>query len=190
MSQPYFPKPSGPRPAPSPDDPAVRARFLEAIEKLGVLSAAAALSGVPLHRFYLRRDKDSQFADAWDDAILLAHGSLEALLHERFVNGVEHKLWKDGKLVSETRRYSDALGIYRHKVLEKRVEKIEDYRLADERRRRAAAATREMSDEELVRRIAWILNHPAAQPILNGEETLDGPVGDNATSENAGGEPR
>jgi hypothetical protein len=157
-------------PIPAPEvAPELRVRFLTAVEKLGCVSAAAALTGISLRGLYRLRRDDPAFADAWDDAILIARGDLEDLLRRRFTEGVDYTVRRNGREVTVTRKFPDRLGVYVHQVLERRAEKIEAQRASEEQKARLSAEEEEMDPVELARRITFLLYEGAEKLRATGD---------------------
>jgi hypothetical protein len=151
------------------DDPQVRVRFLKAVEKLGCVSAAAALTGVSVRSFYRHRYKDPGFAEAWDDAVMIARGDLEDLLRRRFTEGVDYTVRRNGGVVTVTRKFSDRLGEYVHKVLERRAEKIEAKWDEDDKREETA---KKQDIIEVARRISYLLAEGRRKALASGNPAL------------------
>jgi hypothetical protein len=151
-------------------EPATCVRFLKAVEKLGCVSAAAALTGIPVRTFYRLRQTDEAFADAWDDAILIARGDLEDLLRRRFTEGVDYTVRRNGRDVTVTRKFSDRLGVYVHQVLERRAQKIELQRASEGQKARQEAQRIETIEPlELARRILYLLRDAAGKVCDSGD---------------------
>lgn len=85
--------------------------FLQALADTGCISDACEQAGVTARSAYrLRGRADAEaFANAWDEALLLAVPRLAALAFERAARGSIRELWKDGELVAESRAPSDKL---------------------------------------------------------------------------------
>ncbi|GBQ07904.1 hypothetical protein [Saccharibacter floricola] len=90
--------------------------FLDTLEKCGNISLASKAAGVSRPGMYARRERDPDFAQAWDEAITTAVESLEAEAWRRARDGVPEYLVtgkglvldKNGEPVMQN-RYSDSL---------------------------------------------------------------------------------
>lgn len=107
--------------------------FLKALSDGGVVRHAAEAAGVSKNTAYREREKDSAFAEAWDDAIDDAADVLEAEARRRAILGVEKVTYvrngtdEKGRptFVQQTvREYSDTLLIFLLKGM--RPEKFRD----------------------------------------------------------------
>lgn len=91
-----------------------RTAFLDELRKRGNVSEAAAVAGIGRRTAYEVRDRDPEFAAAWDEAIEAAVDAMEAEAWRRAVEGVDEPVFgrvgkdQDGE-VGTIRRYSDAL---------------------------------------------------------------------------------
>ncbi len=99
--------------------PQKKGKFVAEIGRSGNISQAARLIGVNRRTVYVWRKEDGEFAAAWDDAKDEYSDHLEAEADRRAVEGVTKQLYfnDDGKLIGETRNYSDTLLIFRLKGL-------------------------------------------------------------------------
>jgi hypothetical protein len=156
------------KPPVSVDDPAVRVRFVHALSKLGNVAAAAALTRVSVGAFYIRRRTDKAFAAEWDDALMVARDTFEDALRRRALEGIEHKVYRNGREISATRKFSDRLGIYVHQVLDRRAQKIEQQRDAQQARQEAQRIET-MEPLELARRILFLLREAAGKVRDSGD---------------------
>jgi len=93
-----------------------RAKFLAALRECG--NAAEAVRRASNGRcskktFYDARHRDPEFAAAWEEAMAVALGKIEAALFERATKGmvVRQKFAEDGRLFAEDRVFSDNAGI-------------------------------------------------------------------------------
>ncbi len=90
--------------------------FLEALAETGIVSVAAKIAGITRARAYQVRNRDPDFASAWDAAEEEAADRLEAEAWRRAVDGTAEPLVSAGKVVRDDdgaplaiRRYSDHL---------------------------------------------------------------------------------
>ncbi|MDH4746532.1 hypothetical protein OMP43_21115 [Sphingomonas sp. CBMAI 2297] len=85
--------------------------FLIALAETGCISEACAAVGLTARSAYrLRRRPDATgFAEAWNDALLVASARLTTLAFERAARGTIREYWKNGELVAECRQPSDQL---------------------------------------------------------------------------------
>ena len=89
-----------------------KASFLDALEKTGNVSAAAAAAGISRPHVYLARADDPEFAVAWSERIEAAVQSLEGEARRRALDGVEEPIYHQGEQCGTVRRYSDTLMIF------------------------------------------------------------------------------
>jgi hypothetical protein len=90
----------------SAEEPEVKQRFCEALERLGVVASAAKSVGISTSTAYHWRQCDSDFAQAWDEAYELSTAALEAGIYERAIHGVLKPVFQKGQLVGEYREFS------------------------------------------------------------------------------------
>lgn len=100
--------------SPRPMTDARKRIFLENLAEHGIVGAAAAVASPHLASggvacFNSLRRKDPEFAAAWDEALALARGKIEAELHRRAVEGWEEKVFWKGEEAGTIRKYSDRL---------------------------------------------------------------------------------
>jgi hypothetical protein len=120
------PKGRGYRPNPArPLDEARKAKFLAELREHGIVGEAMAK--VSLHAkarafntFYQARERDPEFAAAWDDALEYARSKVERELHRRAVEGYEEPVFWKGEECGTIIRYSDALLLARMRALDPR----------------------------------------------------------------------
>lgn len=86
-----------------------RVRFLDALARHGNVSEAARRSGLSRAHAYVLRDKDENFARAWDGALEEAVDALVLEARRRAVDGVEQPVFYRGRQVGSRRVYSDRL---------------------------------------------------------------------------------
>lgn len=99
---------------PRPLNEARKQKFLEELTKHGIVGEAAKRASLHSHRgcltsFYRERERDPDFAQAWDEALEMARGAVEAELHRRAVEGYLEPIYYLGQEVGEVRKYSDSL---------------------------------------------------------------------------------
>ena len=88
--------------------------FLAALAESGCISYAAEEAGITARSAYrLRAHRDgANFAIAWDQALRIAAPKLMTIAYERALRGGYRELWRDGRLISETRAPSDRLLVF------------------------------------------------------------------------------
>lgn len=93
-----------------------RQAFLDLLRRTGNVSGAARAVGLSRSRAYQLRQRDREFAAAWDDAEQEAVDLLEGEARRRAAEGVEQPLVSGGRLVRDddgrvvtVRRYNDRL---------------------------------------------------------------------------------
>lgn len=84
-------------------------KFLKAFAETGVVSDAAKVCGRSRATVYRERDRNEEFAAAWDDANEVAADVLEREAVRRAVEGVDEPVFHAGQEVGAVRRYSDRL---------------------------------------------------------------------------------
>lgn len=110
---------------PNPPRPLTEERkntFLEELAEHGIIGQAAKRASLHSTRgclasFYSERERDPDFAQAWDEALAMARGAIEAELHRRGVEGYEEPVWWQGKEVGSVTKYSDALLLARIRAI-------------------------------------------------------------------------
>lgn len=91
-----------------------RVAFIDELRKRGNVSEAAAASGIGRRTAYELRDRDPDFAAAWEDAINAAVDAMEGEAWRRAVEGVDEPVFgrvakdEDGQ-IGVIRKYSDSL---------------------------------------------------------------------------------
>jgi hypothetical protein len=83
--------------------------FVAAIRKGATVGAAARAAGIDRTTAYAARTADPAFRAAWDEGEQDAIDTVEALLVDRIVNGVERPVFYQGKQCGVIREYSDHL---------------------------------------------------------------------------------
>lgn len=97
--------------------------FLDELARHGIVIRAARAASphagerAALKTFYNARERDPEFAEAWDNAIATATSVVESELHRRAVEGYEEPVYQRGEKVGTVRRYSDRLLELRAKAL-------------------------------------------------------------------------
>ena len=136
----------------------VRAAFLAGLEDGMTIAAASKAAGAGRRTMYDWREADTDFAAAWDDAYETGTDVLEDEAKRRAADGVEEPVFYQGEKVATVRKYSDTLLIFMLKG--RRPEKFKD-RHEHTGKDGGPIETKEMSDLEIVRRLAFILTQGA-----------------------------
>lgn len=89
--------------------PRHRAAFLEALKEGYSVSHASARVGWDRSTLYKNRQRDSEFAAAWDEAIEAGTDKLEDEARRRAVEGVNKPVIYKGEITESYREYSDTL---------------------------------------------------------------------------------
>jgi len=115
-------KPIKPRTVPAPGRTRVNSSpKLAAVKKEGFLAVLAqgcnvgrACSAVQIDRTtaYVWRDRDADFAAAWDKALRIGVSALEDEAHRRAFDGVDEPVFHKGDVCGAVRKYSDTLAIF------------------------------------------------------------------------------
>ena len=84
-------------------------RFLDELEARGTVTHAAKAAGIDKVTAYRRRDKDEEFAKAWEERVDRVTDRLEASLLERAIDGWLRPVYHAGKVVGATREYDNGL---------------------------------------------------------------------------------
>lgn len=92
--------------------PEKQAKFLRQLAQRGIISEAARLAATTRQTAYNHRDSDPEFAAAWDEALEIAAGLIEAEIHRRAIKGVLEPVYYKGEEVGTVRKYSDTLLIF------------------------------------------------------------------------------
>lgn len=87
-------------------------RFIGALSKHGVVTAAAKAARISRKTVYERRAEDKDFAELWDDAIEQAADMLEREAVRRAYTGTLRPIYQGGEKVGSVREYSDTLMIF------------------------------------------------------------------------------
>lgn len=91
-----------------------RALFIEELRKRGNVSEAAAAASIGRRTAYELRERDPEFAAAWDEAVDAAVDAMEGEAWRRAVEGVDEPVFgrvakdEDGQ-IGVIRKYSDSL---------------------------------------------------------------------------------
>ena len=91
--------------------------FLEALEKLGVISRAAKRAGITRQTVYNHLKVDPGFADRVQMALDKAADEVEVEIMRRAMEGEKTAIYHNGKVIGYTYKKSDSLLIYTHKNL-------------------------------------------------------------------------
>lgn len=89
-----------------------RAVFLDVLRRTGNVSAAARAADMARCTLYHQRDKDSEFARSWSEALDEATDDLEHALRQRAVLGTDKAVYYGGKACGSVRSYSDQAGMF------------------------------------------------------------------------------
>jgi hypothetical protein len=92
--------------------PIWKQRFLEELARTGVVKLACLKAPISRVNAYKARQKDSAFADEWDDAIDEATDIMVAVARQRAMNGTERPVFNKGKQCGKIQEYSDTLLIF------------------------------------------------------------------------------
>lgn len=84
-------------------------QFLEALRELPDVTAAAQAIGMSRSYMYALKDGDPAFSAAWDAAIKVGLGAVEAELLRRAVTGIDEPVFYQGARVDTVKRKSDVL---------------------------------------------------------------------------------
>lgn len=83
--------------------------FLETLAVAGNVSEASRVSKIAKNHAYTLRQRDSIFAELWDEALTIAADLLEQEAHRRAFEGVLKPVYQKGMQVGVVREYSDKL---------------------------------------------------------------------------------
>ena len=89
--------------------PNAREKFLNSLSRGLSVSDAAALVGATRQAFYLLRQRDPAFSQAWDAALDEGSDRLEDEARRRAVDGIDCPIFYRGEVVGYVPRYSDTL---------------------------------------------------------------------------------
>lgn len=82
----------------------MRATFLERLAQGFSVTAAASVTGRDRRAFYLLREKDDEFAKAWEDAWEAGQDWIEDEIRAAAVVGWDEEVYEHGELVRVVRR--------------------------------------------------------------------------------------
>ena len=134
--------------------PKTAGKFLTALREGATVAGACKAAKIGRSTAYEWRGKDEDFAAAWDEALEDGTDALEDEAKRRGADGVDEPVFYQGKQVSTVTKYSDTLLMFLLKG--RRPEKFKD------RHEHTGAdggpiETREMSNLEFARRVAFVL---------------------------------
>ena len=86
-----------------------RGKFIASLAEHGVVQQACEESGVGRSSAYKHRQEDSDFAEAWDEAVEASTDLMIAEARRRAVQGVDEPVFYGGSRVGTIRKYSDSL---------------------------------------------------------------------------------
>ena len=92
--------------------PKKRETFLAAIAETGNVSLACKKAGVPRRTAYEWKQSDTQFSEAWDEAVEAGTDSLVQEAVRRAHAGVDEPVYYQGEICGTVRKYSDTLLIF------------------------------------------------------------------------------
>jgi hypothetical protein len=93
--------------------PQKREKFLETLSETGNITKSAELVGVSRIALYKLKDRDEEFAEAWEEARKLAADALEDEAWRRGKEGIQKPLSYQGQLTGDiVQEYSDTLLIF------------------------------------------------------------------------------
>jgi hypothetical protein len=84
-------------------------RFLDELAGIGSVFEAARRARTPRASLYRRRDRDPEFAAAWDEALKRAVDRLQDEAMLRAIEGIERPVFYRGEQVAAVRQTSDRL---------------------------------------------------------------------------------
>jgi hypothetical protein len=87
-------------------------RFIEALSRTANVTAACEIVGLPRMRAYYWRSCDPVFCAGWDEALERGLDALEDEVMRRAKDGIAEPIYCKGRVVGETRRYSDRLAMF------------------------------------------------------------------------------
>ncbi len=94
------------------DSPEKRLAFLTVLAASCNVTKAAKAIGVSRELLYDWRDKDPEFAAAWERAVTLGVEALEDIAHVRAFDGLDKPVYQSGVEVGKIREYSDTMAIF------------------------------------------------------------------------------
>lgn len=87
-------------------------KFLQTLRETANVKEACKLTALSRRVVYVQREKDEEFAKAWEEAIEDAVDALEAEARRRAFKGVKKPVYQGGKRVGYIQEYSDTLLIF------------------------------------------------------------------------------
>lgn len=84
-------------------------KFIRALARTGVVTAACKFAGCGRNTAYYQRGIDADFAIAWDEAAEMAADKLEREAWRRATGYWEPVIDKEGKRIARIKKYSDSL---------------------------------------------------------------------------------
>ena len=91
------------------NDTGRRDLFLRILSETANVSRAARVAGISASQVYRWRDKMPIFSEDWDLALREALDTLEEVLRDRVINGIERSHFHGGEKTGTYKTYSDAL---------------------------------------------------------------------------------
>lgn len=92
--------------------PKKRREFIELLSSNGNVTVSAEALNLDRRKLYRLRDEDSDFAEAWDAAMVAAADHLEAEARRRAVDGWNEPVFYQGEQTGLVRKFSDTLLIF------------------------------------------------------------------------------
>ncbi|WP_121114568.1 hypothetical protein [Croceibacterium ferulae] len=89
--------------------PERQVQFLSVLATNGNVRAACAAVGTSAHTAYKLRRRNPLFARGWAGALAAARRHVEAVIHDRALNGIEEPVLYRGEVVATRRRYDNRL---------------------------------------------------------------------------------
>lgn len=89
-----------------------RTKFLQSLAETANVTRSAKAAGMTPSAAYKERRRRPAFAQAWAEAMEQALDTLEAVMLERALHGVEKTVYYAGKNCGSVRQYSDALAMF------------------------------------------------------------------------------
>ncbi|MGF1607501.1 MAG: hypothetical protein ACFB22_14310 [Rhodothalassiaceae bacterium] len=89
-----------------------RAIFLDVLRRTGNVSAAARAADVSRRAAYAFRERDTDFAQDWAEAVNESLDDLEQALRQRAVSGTLKPVYYAGKACGNVPNYSDQAGMF------------------------------------------------------------------------------
>lgn len=86
--------------------------FIKALAKNGNISVAAKAAKVSRKTAYEHKESDSEFAEAWQEALEQSIEAMEAEAFRRAVTGTNKPIYHQGEKIDTVKEYSDTLLIF------------------------------------------------------------------------------